>query len=290
MEIHLLGYNTTAGSFFHRLASELGLNIISYSRNKDIVDNKKFFNIKKFNQKNLNKETTIISFLPIWYLKVFLESFNRKTKKSILIKKMIVCSSTSILTKKFSPSENDKKLVEKLESSENYIRKFCEENDIFLKIVRPTIIYGNFNNLMDKNYSIIIKLMTKLWLFPFPIKSGLRQPIHCKELANVFIYLLLNKKNDCKNETIEIGGDEILTYFDLIKKIQVSLPSKHPAKKCLIVEFPDIFFNILFIFLFVFSPKYLAILQRLKSNLSGFKKVSELTKSSKNKFPYGSII
>ena len=45
MEIHLLGYRTTTGAFFHKIASDLDLKIISYSRNKDMIDDKSILGI-----------------------------------------------------------------------------------------------------------------------------------------------------------------------------------------------------------------------------------------------------
>ena len=51
--------------------------------------------------------------------------------------------------------------------SENKIISEALNNKIPIKLIRPTLIYGDYVNNEDKNISKIIKIMSK-YLYPFP--------------------------------------------------------------------------------------------------------------------------
>ena len=136
--------------------------------------------------------------------------------KRYLLKNIIgfvVCSSSSILTKKYSYNNFDKNLVENLKGSENQILKISRKLGISCTIIRPSMIYGSSGIYKDKNFMIIKRILKYSLLNPLPYSNGLRQPIHCSQLANTFVKYLEYTKSDWNNKKtnytfLNIGGDE----------------------------------------------------------------------------------
>ena len=153
---------------------------------------------------------------------------------------MIVCSSSSIESKRFAANIFDKNLFYKLKNSEDNLSELCVQHKIQLKIIRPTLIYGNYGLFKDKNFN---KIKIFLNIFPviiFPKNSGLRQPIHCSELAELFFYLLNNLNNlKYSQERISVGGDITLSYIDMINQISTTIPNKLFFRKCRFIFIPN---------------------------------------------------
>ena len=59
----------------------------------------------------------------------------------IAMKGIICCSSTSVITKKYSWHNYDKKLISKISSEQSLIKIYLYK--ICISIIRPTLIYGN---------------------------------------------------------------------------------------------------------------------------------------------------
>ena len=111
-----------------------------------------------------------------------------------------------------------------------------------------------------------------------PKRTGERQPISCYELANVAFKLVINNKffNTSKNEFLLIGGDKILSYKEMITLLRDSTKENDPARKCLLIEIPEIIFIFLAIPLLLLSFKSFESVLRIFSNLSNFKCQSEI--------------
>ncbi len=291
MNIYLFGKTSLSGEFFykHLKLKKIKYKIYSFSRDK-----KKGYKIDLKNPDSFtvinNEDFILISFAPIWHLAVFLNYLVNKENSSLKnLKGIIACSSTSAITKRFESNNYDKNLVKKLLISERKIRSVAEKLNINCSIIRPTMIYGSFKKIKDKNISKILFLMKYLKIVPIPSDSGLRQPIHAEQLAEVVYFLMiksLKAKTKVSNNLINLGGDIILNYEEIIESLKNNLGKNNQASKCLILKIPNRFFLICILPVMIFSPKSFAALSRVCSNLSGFKKPSEITGNQPRSFPF----
>lgn len=290
-KIHLLGASSLTGKSFTYLFSKK-FKIISYSRNK----NKNVFldveNYQTFTNINLDllNNSFIISFAPIWVTEKFLYFLSKAKKEKLKkIKGLICCSSSSIITKRFSSNISDKKLVNVLGNSEQNIYEICKSLGINCTIFRPTIIYGKCGKIKDKNLFKLSKIIQKLPFILLPKNIGLRQPIHSFQLAKLTSFYI-NKMSKITGdnfvfEKIEVGGDEILNYKDMIsrliyKKQKIFIFQKHT------ITIPNSLFYVLIAPILILRPNIFEKIFRMSSNYSGFYKYCDLTGEEAKKFPY----
>tara|TARA_Y100000589_G_scaffold332096_1_gene389247 strand:- start:1982 stop:2854 length:873 start_codon:yes stop_codon:yes gene_type:complete len=288
MNIYLFGSTTLSGKAFINFNKNKFDKIYPFSRRKSV--SKYYIDLKSPESFSLvdNQHYVIVSFVPIWDLSDFLKyilDFNKDKLKNL--KGIYACSSTSAQTKRFESNLFDKNLSIKLLDSENKLIKIAEELGISCHIIRPTLIYGSIDNYKDKNISKILKIMRTLRIIMIPDTSGLRQPIHANQLVEVIYYLLKKsyEENKTNRNIISVGGDIILNYKDMIEKLKGSLYENDKAKNCLILIIPNRLFFILILPMMIFSPKIFASLCRICSDLSGFEKACEITKSIPKDFP-----
>ncbi len=286
MIIRIFGITTPIGNALHRrLENENFRNIYCYSRSNKYI----FLDLIKLNTeifKNEKKESEIwINLAPIWLFSKFLHNLYSQNKDTTkYIKTIITCSSTSIISKKFSWHSYDKFLVNKLIKSEESLSFFTKENKINLIIIRPTMVYGKSSIYKDKNISKLIILCKKLPFIIFPNDSGKRQPISISQLSEVILYFInlsTYKKN--LNQTINIGGDEILTYENLLKEIIIK--NKY---NCKIIKIPKVIFLIILTPFLIFNSRFYSEILRIFSDLSGFTKSSEIL--SRKEFSFSKYI
>ena len=289
MNVYLFGATTTTGQAYVNIFKKHHdiKNLKAFSRyfqksSKLDLDKPHLFEI------NDNEDFLLVSFAPIWKISKLVEHIiNEKPEKIRFFKGIIACSSSSVHTKKYSFSEFDKKLVERLKNSENLLLKVCKELKIPICIVQPTLIYGNVGIYKDKNMNFLKSVLKKLPLLVIPSQSGLRQPIHSYQLA----YFVLQKTEEfirAKEYTstvIAIGGDLTLSFKEILLFINEENIKSKQRGKCLIFEIPNRIYFILASPILLFKPKWFAAFLRLSVNLSGFIRVGELTKSPKRKFP-----
>ena len=150
------------------------------------------------------------------------------------------------------------------------------------------MIYGSFKEIQDKNISRILYIMRHLKIVLIPSNSGFRQPIHAYQLAEVVYFLMLKTlkaKTKASNNLINLGGDIILNYHEIVESLKNSLGRNDAARKCLIIKIPNRFFLILILPVMIISPKSFAALSRICSNLSGFQKSCEITGNKPVSFP-----
>ncbi len=278
IEIELFGATTPSGNDFLQNFQNKDLNnkIYSYSRYEG---NFLQFDLKKpnnFQTKITSKKGIWVSFAPIWDFSFFLEWIYKNKKKNLNnVIGILVCSSTSLLTKRFAYNNFDKKLVKNLQNSENIISQISEQLNISCTIVRPTMIYGKSGEYRDKNFSLIKKALRYFPLLPLPMSNGLRQPIHCNQLSRVvlnYAYKICeNKKNSIKKvEVINVGGDEEIKYFEMVVKIQKSLSIDDPGRFCWVFLVPDSIFILLGIVSILKSKKLFESLLRISTDMNGF--------------------
>ena len=291
MNIYLFGKTSLSGEFFYKY---LKLKKIKYKIHSFSRDEKKGYKIDLKNPDSFSlindEEFILISFAPIWHLAVFLNClFNQENSSLKNLKGIIACSSTSAITKRFESNNYDKNLVKKLLISERKIRLIAEKLNINCHIIRPTMIYGSFKKIKDNNISKILFIMKHFKIVPIPSKSGLRQPIHAEQLAEVVYFLMiksLKSKTKVNNNLINLGGDIILNYKEIIESLKNTVGKNNGASKCLVLKIPNRVFLVCILPVMIFSPKSFAALSRVCSNLSGFEKASEITGNKPRSFPF----
>lgn len=190
---------------------------------------------------------TLIHCAPIWLLAPHVP-----TLAAIGIKRMIVFSSTSVLSKKHSQDPSERLLVEQLLNGESSLIAYASSKELNFTILRPTLIYGYGR---DQNITHIAKFIAKYKFMLLMGKAkGLRQPVHCDDLVTVCLSIINNKKTF--NKVYNLAGAETLSYRQLVKKVFAGM-----KQTAIILSLP------LFIFRFVL---------KLVSTLSSFSYTPEM--------------
>ena len=131
------------------------------------------------------------------------------------MKRLVVFSSTSILTKITSNDAAERLMLEQLKAGEELVRSFCAQSAISWTIFRPTMIYDEGR---DKNVSQIMRVIRRFGFFPIAGKAqGLRRPVHAADLAKAALDVL--KKEACTNKIYVLSGGEELTYKQMVERI-----------------------------------------------------------------------
>lgn len=289
---HVFGASTPTGI---SLKKEVHLNKLSdnfyfYSRNGK---NNRFVDLNEsssFIPAEFNTPSIWLSFAPCWLFSKFMfEIYDKSPNFLKEVKLLVVCTSTSLLTKKYASNEYDKSLIDKLKKAESNLVELSNKLNCSLRIIRPTLIYGNIGENKDKNISQILSIMRKTPFLIIPKRTGLRQPIHFSQLSMVSFFLIKNfTKNPSKYRTIEslnIGGDEELRFSEILERLKKFSQKKDKAKNCKIFFIPNSLFYRLILIVGFFSPKYFEMMNRLTVDMSGFKQVSKIMKLPISSFP-----
>ncbi len=153
---------------------------------------------------------TIIYTPPLWLLPQHIE---RLAKSGV--KRLIAFSSTSIYGKATSKNIYEQKLVARLVKAEKDIEEQCNQHGINWTIFRPTLIYGIG---LDKNISSVVRFIRKFSFFPVSEDGkGLRQPVHCDDLAIATLSVISNRSSFDKAYNL-VGGERV-SYHDMIEKV-----------------------------------------------------------------------
>jgi nucleoside-diphosphate-sugar epimerase len=173
------------------------------------------------------------------YIHIFLNKFRK-------LNRLILFSSTSVITKQDSNVDEERRLSKILFLGEESAKQWCKKNNVNITILRPTLIYG-INK--DKNITVITNFITRFNFFPIVgAGKGLRMPVHAHDLANVVCKIIDNSKTYGK--TYNLTGLETLTYKEMIERFFLSL-----KKKTIIISIPESLFKMLLTVLKVI-PKY----------------------------------
>lgn len=290
MIIYLFGATTLSGQAFINEYKKnfFDIDLITFSRTNKKNKILDFDDAENFIQ-DINDNYLIVSFAPIWKLADYLNRiFLNKPHQLKGLKGILACSSSSIYTKKFAANKFDQYLYLRLYKSERILSRVTEEYNAPLCILEPTMIYGNIERYKDKNVNLLSSFLKNFPFIFIPSNTGKRQPIHASQLAKLAIKKIEYFINfgDIKFEKVPIGGDEIITFEELLFRINnVNLNKKVKILKCYIFRIPNRIFYFLLSPLIIFSPKYYEAFLRLSSDLSGFPKASHLLNIKENKFP-----
>ena len=292
MTLHLFGAATATGEALRQLA---GNDLVGYSRQLNHSADWLYFadlaNPSDFHSAGPTSSPSLwINLAPIWSFSPFLEHLACHHRERLRgLQGVIACSSSSVITKRFSNNKFDRDLVSKLLDAEDCLISTCQKLSIPCIILRPTLIYGRVGNYRDRNLSLIVKFMRRLPFLILPNHTGYRQPIHASQLAAVIKYfseLILDSPIDSfLNQRIALGGDLTLSYAQMMRALQTSLPLRDPARSCFLLPLPNRLFFSIASPLLLLSPKKFESVLRIGSNLSGFTQVHELLGSAPQSFP-----
>jgi hypothetical protein len=300
--VHLFGSSTSTGNAFSLFLeqSDIDCTVYSYSRKSSASSNFFYADLSKPNSVSFpvnfySDSSYLVSFAPIWILAEFLDFKSRYQPDFFTnISGIIATSSSSSLTKRFSFNHFDKDLARRLYSSESMISGLALEFGFACHILQPSLIYGSVGAISDQNLSRIIGFLRRFPVLPFPDLSGKRQPIHASQLAQIAISLLKTQLSLSRSngfvERIPVGGDIELSYLDMIRSLQASLPSVDSGRNCLLLPVSNRLFYLFVLPVYLFSPKLFEALFRINADLSGFAKFSDFViDSSPSRFPYPDI-
>jgi nucleoside-diphosphate-sugar epimerase len=131
------------------------------------------------------------------------------------LQRVVVFSSTSVLTKLDSEIAEERMGLARLAEAEQRIAKACEEHDIAWTILRPTLIYAEGR---DVNITPLSRLIRRFGFMPLVGGAkGLRQPVHAEDLAIGAIDAALSPA--ATNRFYSLPGGETLAYREMIGRI-----------------------------------------------------------------------
>jgi nucleoside-diphosphate-sugar epimerase len=131
------------------------------------------------------------------------------------LKRVVVFTSTSVLTKIDSEVTAEREMLQTLADAEQKITAACEQNNVEWTILRPTLIYAEGR---DINITPLSRLIRRFGFMPLVGKaSGLRQPVHAEDLAIGAIAAASSRA--ATNHFYSLPGGETLPYREMIGRI-----------------------------------------------------------------------
>jgi nucleoside-diphosphate-sugar epimerase len=131
------------------------------------------------------------------------------------LKRLVVFSSTSVLTKQETEVAAERDMIRRLADAEQRIAAACEQHGVAWTILRPTLIYGAGR---DTNITPLSRLIRRFGFMPLVGgASGLRQPVHAEDLAIGAIAAASSPA--AGNKIYALAGGETLTYREMIGRI-----------------------------------------------------------------------
>jgi nucleoside-diphosphate-sugar epimerase len=131
------------------------------------------------------------------------------------LKRIVVFSSTSVLTKQDTEIAAERELIAKLADAERRIAATCEQNNLDWTILRPTLIYAEGR---DTNITPLSRLIRRFGFMPLVGGGlGLRQPVHAEDLAIGAVAAASSPA--AANKTYSLPGGETLTYREMVGRI-----------------------------------------------------------------------
>jgi hypothetical protein len=231
-----------------------------------------------------------VSFAPIWHLAPFLAALaERRPNALAALRGVVACSSSSAITKRYATNHFDRELVQRLLRAEDLLQRTCAALAIPCRILAPTLIYGRVGEYGDRNLSQLLTLMRRLPLLPIPAKSGLRQPIHATQLAAVALHQALHLLHPGAPQPpvppLLLGGDDTLSYTEMLRRLQQSIGRSDRASRCILLPLPPRLFPLLAAPLLVLSPKAFEAVQRIGADLAGFTPAHTILNEPPRRFP-----
>jgi nucleoside-diphosphate-sugar epimerase len=131
------------------------------------------------------------------------------------LRRIVVFSSTSVMTKIDSEVAAERDLLQRLADAESKIAATCGQAGVEWTILRPTLIYEAGR---DTNITPLSRLIRRFGFMPLVGGgSGLRQPVHAEDLAIGAVAAASSPH--AANKFYSLSGGEILTYAEMIGRV-----------------------------------------------------------------------
>jgi nucleoside-diphosphate-sugar epimerase len=131
------------------------------------------------------------------------------------LKRVVVFSSTSVITKQDTEVEAEREMIGRLADAERRIAAACEAHNVGWTILRPTLIYAEGR---DTNITPLSRLIRRFGFMPLVGGApGLRQPVHAEDLA--IGALAAASSRAAINKFYSLPGGETLAYREMIGRI-----------------------------------------------------------------------
>lgn len=291
MKIFLFGATNPTGSSFLDLTKTCEIHVLGRKPPTNLSGSFSYCDLVEVSETAISQfDGVLVSFAPIWLFASYIHQlFHSRREKFSCLKGIIACSSSSYATKRFAFNEYDKQLSCKLSQAHEIITSICTTLNMPCQILAPTLVYGSVNNYSDGNISKILRVMQKSPIIILPRRTGLRQPIHAKQLA-LIAYLKtiqIYTGNSSVNEprVLTLGGDSILTYKDMIHRLSSVLDPAHKVQNCRVLCIPDRLYYFLVLPVLLINPKLFEALLRIQSDLAHFKMAHEILDDIPHEFP-----
>lgn len=129
--------------------------------------------------------------------------------------RVVAFSSTSIITKQDSSDRAERELMEALAATEAALKSICQERDVELTLLRPTLVYGSG---MDGTVTLLARFARRFGFLPIAGNgAGLRQPVHAEDLAHAACASL--ECDGAAGLTLDLPGGSTLSYRELCEAI-----------------------------------------------------------------------
>lgn len=291
MNYTLFGYNNPSGAFFYELIVGKSVEVWGRSKPKEVHTDFVYCDLRSDPINNVKRiKGVLVSFSPIWLLSSYLSRVSDEQPEQLKdLRGIVAISSSSYMTKQYAFSDYDKSLSARLNNAHTLLISLCTTLRINCRVLAPTLVYGEKFGFRDQNISRIIKLMRVMPIILIPKSTGSRQPIHASQLARVvhrFAEDIIRGQEDGNHPVVlPLGGDEILSYSQLLERIQESLPKHDPAKQCRLIAIPNRLFLTFCSPLLPVNTRLFEAIMRVNSNLSGFSTASSLLAEEQKRFP-----
>jgi hypothetical protein len=296
MELHIFGASTPTGFALREQAANADYvsKVFGYSRScadslgplylADFTDPSSFYP-----PGDPESPAIWVSLGPIWLLAPFLEQLTVKFPERISnLRGIVACSSSSVITKRFAINDFDRSLVYSLTSAEDHLHAISLRLQIPCCIIRPTLIYGQAGPYCDHNLTHLLKLMRRVPVLPLPARTGMRQPIHARQLAGVALHLLSSAVGSADLDWpthIEIGGDSQLSYYAMLQALCLAQPKGDPSRRCRLLRIPNRLYFLIASPVLLRSPKAFEAILRMAADLAGFTPSHQLLGRTVEPFP-----
>ena len=149
------------------------------------------------------------------------------------------------------------------------------------------MIYGQIGPYQDSNISRLSKAMATYPFILFPRESGRRQPIHANQLAAIALKLATDIQTNALDKPLllEVGGDEELSYFTMLRRLQMCSGGESQKRPCKLFTIPNQLFFFLAAPIALLSLKRYEAILRIGADLAGFTQACSLLQQEPGGFP-----
>jgi len=295
-DVLLFGATSPSGLAFLQGAGSLAVTVAGRRRPEGYADGPfQLCDLRAADSLDQPLAGTLVSFAPLWDLAPFLARLAQQHPERLAgVRAVVACSSSSVITKRFAFNRFDRDLVQRLTASQDLLIRTCQGLGLPCRIVAPTLIYGQVGAYGDRNLSQLLQWMRRFPLLPLPADTGLRQPIHASQLAAVVrtLAMALVRPTDGipMGDVLAVGGDDTLTYHELLLRLQQQCDPSDRARRCRFVTMPAWLFRALAAPLLVAAPKGFEAVMRMQVDLAGFHPAHRLVGEEPRSFPVPPLV